>query len=51
MADVGDQAPLVEEEEGIEERDRDKLMDNLLDRTGYGFFHVLLVLGKRSYRL
>ena len=46
MADEDEHAPLVEEEEGIQGRDRDKLMDKLLDKTGYGFFHVLLVLGK-----
>ena len=49
MAIVGDasEVPLVEEDPGMEGRSGEKLIDKLLDRTGYGFFHVLLVLGER----
>ena len=48
MAAADDQTPLVQQEEGPGGLTRETLMDKLLDRTGYGFFHVLLVLGKTT---
>ena len=46
---IGEQAPLVEEDEeekGIDGHTVEEYMDKVLERTGYGFFHVLLLLGK-----
>ena len=45
---IGEQAPLVEEDEeekGIDGHTVEEYMDKVLERTGYGFFHVLLLLG------
>ena len=51
MASEGEQTPLTgnekeEEEEEIDGRDEQELLDKLLERNGYGCFHVLLLLGK-----
>ena len=52
MASEGEQTPLKgdekeeeEEEEEIDGHDEQELLDELLERNGYGCFHVFLLLG------
>lgn len=45
MAGQDEESPLVVEEDMKDGGSRAKVMDNLLDRTGYGFFHIVLILG------